>query len=297
MTSQALRGKNGGMTLQQARKESASPAAPGALADFLRAHRARITPEQAGVATYGAVRRVPGLRREELAQLAGVSVNYYTRLEQGEAMNPSPGVVTALARALQLDEDAAAYLHTIAGTTQPAASGMTEAEDSEADMSFTFDRLVEHMPGTAAITLSATNDVLSYNQLAYQLFFFHLDLAEQWNTHRLLFTDPYTRDLYRYWNEEASLAVASLRFHAASTPDDTAVQALVGELCVTSREFARLWAGHPVRRCTRGTKHLIHPEYGTWIWNTKSSTPPTATDAASSSTPLLQKQPPQTHSL
>lgn len=174
---------------------------------------------------------------------------------------------------------------------------MTEAEDSEADMSFTFDRLVEHMPGTAAITLSATNDVLSYNQLAYQLFFFHLDLAEQWNTHRLLFTDPYTRDLYRYWNEEASLAVASLRFHAASTPDDTAVQALVGELCVTSREFARLWAGHPVRRCTRGTKHLIHPEYGTWIWNTKSSTPPTATDAASSSTPLLQKQPPQTHSL
>lgn len=255
------------MTLQQAQKESPSPAAPSALADFLRAHRARITPEQAGVATYGAIRRVPGLRREELAQLAGVSVNYYTRLEQSEAMNPSPGVVTALARALQLDEDAAAYLHTIAGTTQPAASGMTEAEDSEADMSFTFDRLVEHMPGTAAITLSATNDVLSYNQLSHQLFFSHLDPAEQavfnrWNTHRLLFTDPSTRGLYRYWNEEAALAVASLRFHAASAPDDAAVQALVGELCVTSSEFARLWAEHPVRRCTRGAKHLIHPEYG-----------------------------------
>lgn len=250
------------MTLQQAREESASPAARSALADFLRAHRARITPEQAEVATYGAVRRVPGLRREELAQLAGVSVNYYTRLEQGEAMNPSPGVVTALARALQLDEDAATYLHAIADTARPAASSTIDGDNSEAGMSLTFDRLVEHMPGTAAITLSATNDVLSCNQLAYHLFFSHLDPAEQWNTHRLLFADPYTRDLYRYWNEEASLAVASLRFHAASAPDDAAVQALVGELCVTSSEFARLWAEHPVRRCTRGTKHLIHPEYG-----------------------------------
>ncbi|MFD5821533.1 helix-turn-helix transcriptional regulator [Nesterenkonia xinjiangensis] len=255
------------MTLQYAHRESAGSEAPNPLADFLRAHRARITPVQAGIPSYGTTRRVPGLRREELAQLAGVSVNYYTRLEQGEAKNPSEGIITSLARALDLDEDATSYLHSIAGTTPPT-HGTVDPGASEAGMSFTFERLVEYMPGTAAITLSATNDVLSCNHLAHQLFFAHMgqedrdELGARWNTHRLLFTDPYTRDLYRHWHEEAALAVASLRFHAASAPDDAAVQALVGELCVTSSEFARLWAEHPVRRCTRGTKHLIHPGHG-----------------------------------
>ncbi|GAA1223981.1 helix-turn-helix transcriptional regulator [Prauserella halophila] len=249
------------MTVQRARQQAGEHGRPNPIGDFLRAHRARITPDQAGIPSYGTVRRVPGLRREELAQLAGVSVNYYVRLEQGEAMNPSAGIITALARALNLDDDATGYLHHVAGTAQPTQDP-TAAAESEAGMTFTFDRIVEHLPGTAAMTLSATNDVLSCNGVARALFFAHLTDAGPWNTHRLLFTDPYTRNLYRHWQEEASLAVASLRFHAASAPDDAAVRALVGELCVTSSEFARLWAEHPVRRCTRGSKHLLHPDLG-----------------------------------
>ncbi|GAA1202052.1 helix-turn-helix domain-containing protein [Prauserella alba] len=249
------------MTVQCARQPAGGQGKPNPIGDFLRAHRARITPDQAGIPSYGTIRRVPGLRREELAQLAGVSVNYYIRLEQGEAVNPSSGIITALARALNLDGDATGYLHNIAGTAQPI-QGSSAARESEAGMTFTFDRLVEHMPGTAAIALSATNDVLACNRPAYELFFSHLTDSGPWNTHRLLFTDPATRDLYRHWREEAALAVASLRFHAAAAPGDTAVTELVGELCVTSSEFAELWAEHPVRRCTRGTKHLRHPDLG-----------------------------------
>ncbi|MBB3665162.1 transcriptional regulator with XRE-family HTH domain [Prauserella sediminis] len=249
------------MTVQCTRQTTGEQGRTNPIGDFLRAHRARITPGQAGIPSYGTIRRVPGLRREELAQLAGVSVNYYIRLEQGEAVNPSSGIITALARALNLDDDATSYLHNIAGTAQLIHSS-TAAAESEAGMTFTFDRLVEYMPGAAAIALSATNDVLSYNRLAFELFFSHLNDSGPWNTHRLLFTDPATRELYRHWQEEASLAVASLRFHAAAAPHDAAVQALVGELCVTSSEFARLWAEHPVRRCTRGTKHLKHPDLG-----------------------------------
>lgn len=232
------------------------------LGDFLRAHRARITPEEAGIPSYG-VRRVPGLRREELAQLGGVSANYYTRLEQGEAMHPSASIIGALARALGLDDDATTYLHSIAGTSAPGHPAPGDDADSEDGMTFTFDRIVDHLPGTATVTLSQTNDVLSCTPLAHELFFKHLPASsEPPNTYRLLFTDPYTRDLYRNWSEEASLAVASLRFHAASHPNDSAVRELVGELSVVSSEFARLWAEHPVRRCTRGFKLLMHPEFG-----------------------------------
>jgi transcriptional regulator with XRE-family HTH domain len=240
---------------------AAVPASETLLGDFLRAHRARTTPEEVGIASHG-VRRVPGLRREELAGLAGVSVNYYTRLEQGEAVNPSAQVIDALARALGLDDDAATYLNSIAGTTD-LSSLAGDSPASEDGLTFTFDRIVDYMPGTAALTLSQTNDVLSYTPLAYELFFKHLPAQDEpWNTYRLLFTDPYTRDLYRNWTEEASLAVASLRFHAASHSADPAVRDLVGELSVASSEFARLWAEHPVRRCTRGFKHLIDPEFG-----------------------------------
>lgn len=236
--SQALAARMETMSTQQRSPRPASEATTDSenlLGDFLRAHRARITPEEAGVASYG-VRRVPGLRREELAQSAGVSANYYTRLEQGEAMNPSASIIGALAQALHLDEDATTYSHSIAGTAAPAA-GAAETSVSEEGLSFTFDRIIDHMPATAALTLSQTNDVLSCTPLARELFFKHLPVqAKPWNTYRLLFTDPYTRDLYRNWSEEASLAVASLRFHAASHPGDPEVRTLVGELSVVSSE-------------------------------------------------------------
>lgn len=233
------------------------------LGDFLRAHRARLTPEQVGLASYGA-RRVPGLRREEVAQLAGISPNYYVRLEQGHATGASPSVIAALARALMLDEDATAYLHSIADVSErPHGAGNPGA--SEDSMAFTFDEIVHHVTGAAAISMTQTNDVLSCNKLAHELFFAHLPVTDdspRWNTHRLLFTDPFTRGLFKDWQAEAELAVASLRFHSASHPGAPAVRDLVGELSVASCEFASLWAQHPVARCTRGAKRLSHPGFG-----------------------------------
>ena len=231
------------------------------LGDFLWARRAQLTPEQAGIASFG-TRRVPGLRREELSQLAGVSVNYYTRLEQGEAMHPSASIIGAIARALCLEDDETTYLHNIAGTAEQVRTSIVAPQPGMGE-GLPFEKIVEFMPETASITLSPTKDVLSYTRLAYELFFKHLlEDESQWNTNRMLFMDPYTRKLYRNWAEEASLAVASLRFDAALNPTNSKVRELVGELSVGSDEFARLWAEHPVKRCTRGRKYLLHPELG-----------------------------------
>lgn len=229
------------------------------LGDFLQAHRARLTPEDVGLVAYG-IRRVPGLRREELAQLAGISSTYYTRLEQGHASNVSGSVVNALARALCLDEDATVYLHSLAGTTSEAPAPADTAPGPDAPL---FEDVVALIPSAAVFAMSRTNDVLAYNDLAARIFFPHADESTPLNTHRLLFTDPYTRDLYSDWHWEARLAVASLRFMSGKSPYDPDIRDLVGELSMASREFARLWAEHPVARCTRGRKSLILPEWGT----------------------------------
>lgn len=231
------------------------------LGDFLQAHRARLTPEDLGLPTYG-TRRVPGLRREELAWLAGISPTYYARLEQGSASNASASIISALARALCLDEDATIYLHRLAHTsTEPEVGHIGQREESGRLPAF--EDAVSLMPDTATLVLSRTNDVMFYNSLADHLFFSHLEDKSRLNTHRLLFTDPYTRDLYANWEQEARMALASLRFLSGKFPNDPGIRSLVGELSVSSREFARLWAEHPVRRCTRGQKELILPEWGT----------------------------------
>lgn len=228
------------------------------LGDFLQAHRARLTPSDIGLVAYG-VRRVPGLRREELAQLAGISPTYYTRLEQGNAANVSGSIINALARALALDEDATIYLHSLAGTTREAPTPTASTSHTDAPL---FEDVVSLMPRAAVFAMSRTNDVLAYNDLAGRIFFPHVDESMPLNTHRLLFTDPYTRDLYSDWHWEARLAVASLRFMSGNHPHDPDIHNLVGELSMTSREFACLWAEHPVTRCTRGRKSLILPDWG-----------------------------------
>lgn len=230
------------------------------LGDFLQAHRSRLTPEEVGLVAYG-IRRVPGLRREELAQLAGISPTYYTRLEQGHAANVSGSVINALARALGLDEDATIYLHSLAGTIKEAPAPAAPASPPAGDP--LFEDVVALMPSAAVFAMSRTNDVLAYNDLAGRIFFSHLDECAPLNTHRLLFTDPYTRDLYSDWQWEARLAVASLRFMSGNSPHDPDIRNLVGELSMASREFAKLWAEHPVTRCTRGRKSLILPDWGT----------------------------------
>ena len=235
-----------------------------ALGEFLRSRRAELTPDDVGITSYGH-RRVPGLRREELAQLAGVSAAYYTRLEQGQSTNASEAVIDALARALELDDDERAHLHALARPTTTTKRRRPSRPDHAAPGT---KRLIEAMHGIPAVIVGRRNEVLAWNRLGHLLLAGHLDAgapahpADRPNLTRLLFLDPHTRDLHRSWSEEAGLAVASLRFVAAQFPDDRELAELVGELSMKSPEFSALWARHPVARCTRGVKRLHHPEVG-----------------------------------
>jgi transcriptional regulator with XRE-family HTH domain len=233
------------------------------LGEFLRSRRDALTPEQAGVSSYG-MRRVPGLRREELAQLAGVSVAYYTRLEQGQSTRASDSIIDALARALQLRDDERAHLFELA-RPRPARKPRQPRPERPTSGGL---QLVDALTGISAVLLGRRNDVLAWNRLGHALFAGHLPFdapqspVARPNLTRMLFLDPHTRELYRNWDDEAVLLVASLRFVAAQYPDDRALVELVGELSVKSTEFAGLWAKHTVQLCSSGTKHLHHPEIG-----------------------------------
>ncbi|MDA0633488.1 helix-turn-helix transcriptional regulator [Nonomuraea sp. MCN248] len=233
------------------------------LGEFLRSRRDRLTPEAAGLRTYGR-RRVPGLRREELAQLAGVSMTYLTRLEQGQSQNASDAVIDALARALRLDADERAHLFALA---RPRPVRRRRAPKPEAAKPGAA-RLLRAMDDVPAVLLGRFNDILAWNRAGHLLLAGHLDVdapsraADRPNQIRMLFLDEHTRDLYADWRDEAALAVASLRYVAAQFPDDPRLARLVGELSMNSPAFASLWAGHAVKLCTSGVKRFRHPAVG-----------------------------------
>jgi transcriptional regulator with XRE-family HTH domain len=233
------------------------------LGDFLRTRRATITPEDAGITTWG-TRRVPGLRREELARLAGISVNYYTRLEQGQSANASDAIIEALARALNLDDAERAHLYAL---TRPTAAKRRRTARTETATAGAI-ALLGSMPTVPALLLGRRNDILAWNALGHALLAGHLDPAAperpetRPNQLRLLFLDLHTRELYRDWADEAALAVASQRYIAAQYPDDRLLAELIGDLSINSPEFAHLWARHDVRLCSSGTKRMHHPEVG-----------------------------------
>lgn len=235
----------------------------GELGEFLRSRRSRLTPAEAGITSFGA-RRVPGLRREELAQLAGVSPTYYTRLEQGQSTHASESVIDAIARALGLDHDERVHLHDLA---RPAPAKRRRPARSDAARAGTV-RLIEAMGDVPAVVLGRRTEVLAWNRAAHALLAGHVALdapqraAERPNLTRMLFLDPHTRDLYSRWDEEAARAVASLRLVAGRHRDDRALSDLVGELAVNSDAFATLWSAHPVQNCMSGTKHFRHPQVG-----------------------------------
>ncbi|MFF1869394.1 helix-turn-helix transcriptional regulator [Streptomyces sp. CB03911] len=237
---------------------------PVELSDFLRTRRARLQPEDVGLVAYGVRRRVPGLRREELAQLAGVSVTYYTRLEQGQSLNASDEVLDALARALRLSPDEHAHLRNIA---RPGRARPRPADRFERARAGTR-QLIAAMREVPAVVVGHRNEVLAWNPLGHALLAGHLDPAapdhrgERPNLSRMLFLDPHTRELYRRWEEEARANVAYLRLTAGRHPDDRELAALVGELSMNSPEFAALWARHPVNDCLFGSKELHHPVVG-----------------------------------
>ncbi|MDX3077465.1 helix-turn-helix domain-containing protein [Streptomyces sp. NPDC088354] len=229
------------------------------LSEFLRSRRARLKPEDVGLPVVGRHRRVPGLRREELAQLAGVSVAYYTRLEQGNGQNVSAEVLGSIARALRLTD--AEYAH-LTHLVKPKAHKKKPAARPPQARSALW-RLLDSMEGVPAYIVGRRSDILAWNRAAAALFgdWSELPAAER-NWARLVFLRPEYRDLFVDWEQKAIDIVCALRMDAGCYPDDPRLSALVGELSVKSEEFRRLWALYNVKEKSHGVKRLRHPLVG-----------------------------------
>ncbi|MGW1956692.1 helix-turn-helix domain-containing protein [Streptomyces sp. NPDC001920] len=237
------------------------------LSEFLRTRRARLKPEDVGLPDFGRHRRVPGLRREELAQLAGVSVAYYTRLEQGNGRNVSAEVLDAIARALRLSDAEHAHLTHLAKPKQHKKKPAARTEQVRPALR----QLLESIDGVPAYVAGRRSDILAWNRMAAAVFGDWSELpVQERNWARLVFLRPEYRDLFVEWEQKASDMVAYLRMDAGCHPDDPRLSALVGELSVKSEEFRRLWATHDVKEKTYGVKHIRHPLVGELTLNFES---------------------------
>ncbi|MEV6210001.1 helix-turn-helix transcriptional regulator [Kitasatospora sp. NPDC051914] len=232
------------------------------LNDFLRSRRARLRPQDVSLPEYGGARRVAGLRREELAQLAGVSVDYYTRMEQGRVANPSEAVLDSLARALRLTEDETRHLHQLARPRRTAGSARPQPPRPQKVRPM-LQRLLDELHDVPAFVMGRRMDVLAWNAAACALLgdYSLLDPAER-NVARITFLDPAARTLYADWTSCARENVAYLHLQAGQRPDDPLLASLIGELSVKSQDFRRWWAEHPVQDKTSGTKRFHHPLVG-----------------------------------
>ncbi|MFD3377564.1 MULTISPECIES: helix-turn-helix domain-containing protein [unclassified Streptomyces] len=238
------------------------------LGDFLKARRAELTPRAVGLPESGGPRRVPGLRREEVAQLAAISTDYYTRLEQGRLPASAP-VLETLAEALHLDEDQRRYLFGMAGkeTAKPRRRAVQKVQPQ-------LRRVLDDLTSTPAIVMGRRMDVIAWNPLAAALITDFGKVTEKHRNYvRILFTDPMMRRLYADWKSVARTAVAQLRMEAAKYPDDPRLTALVGELSVQDADFRKWWAAHHVATLSVGTKVLHHPVAGelSLDWDTLSA--------------------------
>ncbi|OII39836.1 transcriptional regulator [Curtobacterium sp. MMLR14_014] len=234
----------------------------GEARDFLSSRRARITPEQAGVETFGTRRRVTGLRREEVARLAGVSIDYYTRLERGNLQGVSDSVLDAIGRALQLDPAEQEHLRDLsqhqnetprrAGRVVPVAAVRPELQ-----------YLLDVVTDAPAMIINNRQDIVAANALGFAM---HSDLvaapARPMNFSRFIFLDPQARNFYQDWQRAAHTNVAILRREAGRTPNDKDLAALIGELSMRSDDFRELWAAHDVRRHYAGVKSFRHSVVG-----------------------------------
>jgi transcriptional regulator with XRE-family HTH domain len=232
----------------------------GEIRQFLTTRRAKLTPTQAGLPSYGGRRRVPGLRREEVALLAGISIEYYTRLERGNARGVSHEVLEALARALQLDEVERAHLIDLVRTANAARPARRRTPQRVRP---SVQRVLDSMTGTAAFLRNGRLDILAANQLGSALYAPAFgDPARPVNLARFIFLDPRSTEFYRDWDGIAHAAVGSLRAEAGRAPHDRALTELVGELSVRSQEFRVRWAAHDVAYYRSGTQPFHHPLVG-----------------------------------
>ncbi|MFF2840610.1 helix-turn-helix transcriptional regulator [Paenarthrobacter sp. NPDC057981] len=228
------------------------------LGKFLRARRGRLNPTDVGFRPTVNTRRVPGLRREEVAQLAGVSADYYARLEQGRHPNVSESVLTAVARALRLDDVERRYLIDLARAKVrpvPLASQNVRPE---------LQRVLETIGhNTPAMVLNHRQDVLASNHLVRVLIAdFHRAPPESRNLARFILLDPEARRLYADWEEVAGVTIANLRLAAGSHPDDPKLNELIGELSVKSSALRAMWSSFHVDQCAHGSQRFLHPLTG-----------------------------------
>jgi transcriptional regulator with XRE-family HTH domain len=228
--------------------------------EFLSTRRARITPDQAGLPAVGGNRRVPGLRREEVALLAGVSVDYYTRLERGDLSGASDSVLDALARALQLDDAETAHLFDLARASNASPRARTPRRSAEA-LRPSLQRLLDAITEAPAIIRNNYFDYVATNRLGRALYA-PVFTEPTPNSARFAFLDPAAAEFYDDWDRVTKDLVATLRGEAGRNPYDKRLSDLVGELSTRSERFRGLWAAHNVRFHRTGVKKLHHPIVG-----------------------------------
>lgn len=229
--------------------------------DFLTSRRGRITPEQAGLKVFGA-RRVPGLRREEVATLAGLSVDYYNRMERGNLSGASDSVLDALADALQLDEAERAHLLNLAGASQPSPRRRRSSPTQTVRPSVQW--MLDSMTASAVFAENGRLDALGANRLGRALYpaLFGPARRQPANWARFVFLAPEAREFYGDWDRSAKDCVAILRAEAGRNPHDPELTDLIGQLATQSEAFGGLWAAHNVRLHTKGIKSFNHPVVG-----------------------------------
>ncbi|MEU0029507.1 helix-turn-helix transcriptional regulator [Streptomyces sp. NPDC006335] len=232
--------------------------------EFLSTRRARLTPQQAGLPVYGGKRRVAGLRREEVALLAGMSVDYYVRLERGNLSGASDSVLEALAHALQLDEAERTHLYDLARVAAPSGR---RPSATASRVRPTILRLLDSMADVPAYVRNARFDILAANTLGRAMYAPVYDsplFAQRGpvNSARFMFLDPASREFWADWDKGADDAVAFLRTETGRAPHDRALTDLVGELTTRSDDFAHRWARHDVKFHRSGVKNLHHPLVG-----------------------------------
>ncbi|MEU1529811.1 helix-turn-helix transcriptional regulator [Streptomyces fagopyri] len=231
--------------------------------EFLATRRAKITPQQAGLPAFGdGNRRVPGLRREEVALLAGVSIDYYARLERGRLAGASEEVLDAVCRALQLDEAERSHLHDLAAAQRqrPPRRAARKAKDT---VPASLRRVLDSMTGSPAFIRNGRLDILAINPLGRALYApLFTSPGRPVNIARFQFLDPTSRDFFPDWNTSVNTTVALLRTEAGRTPGDTELTGLIGELVTRSEEFRTAWAKHNVRLHHTGRKPFRHQAIG-----------------------------------
>ena len=238
--------------------------APNEIREFLTTRRARLTPAQVDLPDFGGRRRVPGLRREEVALLAGMSVEYYVRFERGNARGVSEAVLEGISRALQLDDAERTHLYDLVRAANEGAHPQRRRGPSKApQVRPSLQQLLDAMADVPALVENGRLDILAINRLGRALF---SDLYDQpqrpVNFGRYVFLDPRAKTFYRNWNDSAQQTVALLRAEAGRSPHDRILSDLVGELSTRSDAFCTLWASHDVREHVTGPKAITHPVVG-----------------------------------